>query len=85
MRGAVVGVCAGAARSRTTILFESECSGKAVAKPMPDEPPVMRIVLFVRLGRLALSIVKVFVDAVLNRVPTPPCSTLDVKATTRKG
>jgi len=66
-----VGVCAGATRSRTTMLFESECSRRAVARPMPDEPPVMRIVLFVRLVRLALSIVKVFVDAILNRAPTP--------------
>lgn len=70
MRDAVVGVCAGAVRSRTTMLFESECSRRAVARPMPDEPPVIRIVLFVRLVRLALSIVKVFVAAILNRAPT---------------
>jgi hypothetical protein len=60
------------------MLVESECSRRAVTRPMPDEPPVMRIVLFVRLVRLALSIVKVFVDAILNRTPTPypvPCWT----------
>jgi len=52
------------------MLFESECSRRAVARQMPYEPPDMRIVLFVRLGRLALSIVKVVVDAILNRAPT---------------
>ena len=40
--GAVVGICAGAAQSRTTMLFESECSGRAVTRPMPDEDCLLR-------------------------------------------
>jgi hypothetical protein len=48
-------------------LLDKECRRRAVARPNPELPPVIRIVLFVRLVRLALSMVNVFVAAILNR------------------
>jgi hypothetical protein len=57
----------GAARSTTTILLFRECNRTAVASPIPEEPPVMRIVLLVYEVSELFSIVKVVVAAMLTR------------------
>lgn len=40
------------------LVGETDRRSSAVARPMPDEPPVMRVVLLVRVVRDALGIVK---------------------------
>lgn len=45
VRGVVEDVEAGAERSRMMMLLCREWRSRAVARPMPEEPPVIRMVL----------------------------------------
>src|SRR4051812_43432194 len=67
MRGWLLGAWGGAKRSRMTMLLDREWRRRAVARPIPELPPVIRTVLLVRLVRIALSIVNVFVAAIFIR------------------
>jgi hypothetical protein len=55
-------------RGCRAVEFDRECRRRAAARPIPQLPPVMRIVLFVRLVRLALLIVNVFVAAISSHI-----------------